>query len=97
MFKTLFTTLRKLAVLKAAVRTCILYSTNVPVHLHLHLFKVTVALEDNDMHSFFQCSHSREDILETWTRFLSTPTRFKNKSLSLLNETITITKSIITS
>lgn len=52
MFQTLLTTLQKLALLKAGVKSCILYSTNVPVHLHLHLFKINVALKDNNMHRF---------------------------------------------
>lgn len=52
MFKTPLTTLQKLALLEAGVRSCILYSTNVPVHLHLSLFKGNVALRDNNMHRF---------------------------------------------
>lgn len=52
MFKTPLTTLQKLALLIAGVRSCILYSTNAPVHLHLHLLKRKVALKDNNMHRF---------------------------------------------
>lgn len=83
MFKT---TLQKLALLKAAVKSCILYSTNVPVHLHLHMFKINVALRRITTCIDFQCSHSREDIVKTWTSFLSIGTRVKNKYLSLVNE-----------
>lgn len=53
MFKTPLTTLQTLALPKAGFRSCILYSTNVPVRLHLHLLKRNVALEDNNMHRFF--------------------------------------------
>lgn len=87
MFKT---TLQKLALLKAAVKSCILYSTNVPVHLHLHMFKINVALRRITTCIDFQCSHSREDIVKTWTSFLSIGTRVKNKYLSLVNEMMII-------
>lgn len=33
-------------------RSCILYSTDVPAHIHLRLFHIKVALEENNMHRF---------------------------------------------